>query len=726
MNQQDCPESELVSARPAESGDLQIAPSRHGNPATSVIVVEDPAQLSRWIPAWEELAANALEPNIFYEHWMLLPALEAYGRGKDICFVLVLVHDPHATDQSRLPGAVEPPARLGALFPLEWRTRFRGLPFRHLALWQHLHCFLCTPLLDRQHARACLAAFLDWLSGSSRKTRVMEWVDVAADGPFFDLLTGLLHETGRPLFYSERQERALLRPRAGGDAYLEESLPGKSRKEFRRLERRLAETGPVDYVEFGASDTLQPWIDEMLAMEVTGWKGRHGTALGSTEAGRRFFTRVVTAAASSGRLMMLGLRAEGRFVAMKVNLLAGDGSFAFKIAFDERYRRYSPGTLLEIENIRRFHALTGVRWMDSCADSEHFMANRLWLDRRKLVTLVTAAGGLLHRAFVSCLPLLTRMSHAFRRPPVQAGGAAATESQGGRMKDDHALLDLDASAFREHFGRRPFLVRHNLAQHELFTLPRLIELSRRLPASSVEYNAGDIPVSIDPAQTPRTGLSVEETLRRIAECRSWMVLKHVEQDPAYRDLLERCLAEVGGLTEQFSPGMSEKVGFIFVSSPGSVTPYHMDPEENFLLQVRGRKTMSLFDRDDRSIVTDQEIERFLSGAHRNLVLRDGTLAKARAYELTPGLGVHVPMTSPHWVKNGDEVSISFSITFQTRASMRRGHTHRMNAELRKWGVTPGPVGRSRLVDTAKQLAYRVKTRLARILGIGAAEQSPGY
>lgn len=714
MNHQDCPESELVSARPRGSGGC----------ATSVIVVEDPAQLARWIPAWEELAANALEPNIFYEHWMLLPALEAYGRGKDICFVLVLVHDPHAAA----------PARLGGLFPLERPARFRGLPFRHMALWQHLHCFLCTPLLDREHARTCLAAFLDWLSGHSRGARVMEWVDVAADGPFFDLFTGLLKETGRPLFYSERQERALLRPRAGGDAYIEESLPGKSRKELRRLERRLAETGPIEYVELGPSDSLEQWIAEMLAMEATGWKGRHGTALGATDAGKRFFTSVVTAAARSGRLMMLGLRANGRFVAMKLNLLAGDGSFSFKIAYDERYRRYSPGTLLELENIRRFHALRGVRWMDSCADSEHFMANRLWLDRRKLVTLVTAGRGFVHQAFVSCLPLLRRMSHAFRRPPVQAGGAAATVAVAARHPRStihgvstvmEKLLDLDASAFREHFGQRPFLVRHNLAQHELFTLPRLIELSRRLPASSVEYNAGDIPVSIDPAQTPRTGLSVEETLRRIAECRSWMVLKYVEQDPAYADLLERCLAEVGGLTGQFSPGMSEKVGFIFVSSPGSVTPYHMDPEENFLLQVRGRKTMSLFDRDDRSIVTDQEIERFLSGAHRNLVLRDGTLAKARAYELTPGLGIHVPMTSPHWVKNGDEVSISFSITFQTRASMRRGHTHRMNAELRKWGVTPGPVGRSRLLDAAKQLGYRVKTRLARLLGIGA-EQSPGY
>lgn len=288
------------------------------------------------------------------------------------------------------------------------------------------------------------------------------------------------------------------------------------------------------------------------------------------------------------------------------------------------------------------------------------------------------------------------------------------------------LLDLDAPAFRAHFGNRPFLVRHRLAGHPLFALPRLIELSRKLPAASVEYNAGDVPVCVDPERTPRTGLSVEETLRRIEECRSWMVLKNVEQDPAYRDLLERCLEEVGGITEAFCPGMSEKVAFIFVSSPGSVTPYHMDPEENFLLQVRGRKTMYLFDRDDRSIVTDPEIERFLAGAHRNLVFREDAQAKARPFELEPGLGVHVPVTAPHWVKNGSEVSISFSITFQTRASVRRTQAHRMNAELRRRGYAPAPVGRSQALDAGKQLAWRVLNRASRLLHPGTVQRSPGY
>jgi oxalate decarboxylase/phosphoglucose isomerase-like protein (cupin superfamily) len=269
------------------------------------------------------------------------------------------------------------------------------------------------------------------------------------------------------------------------------------------------------------------------------------------------------------------------------------------------------------------------------------------------------------------------------------------------------LLDIDRPAFEARFGKAAFLLQHRLAGDALFSLERLVALSRTLPADKVEYNAGDLPVSVDPASTPRNGLSAEETIRRIRECRSWLVLKNVERDPAYRALLERCLAEVNALRGTPAPSMSEKHGFIFVSSPGAVTPYHMDPEENFLLQIRGRKTMHVFDPADRAVLSEQEIERFFSGAHRNLAFRDEYQPRAQAFALRPGLAVHVPMTAPHWVQNGPEVSVSFSITFQTAASMRRQHAHRMNARLRRLGVEPRPIGESPLRDGLKQLCYRV-------------------
>jgi hypothetical protein len=274
------------------------------------------------------------------------------------------------------------------------------------------------------------------------------------------------------------------------------------------------------------------------------------------------------------------------------------------------------------------------------------------------------------------------------------------------------LLRLDAGTFAAGFNRRPFGLRHRLAGHPLFRLPRLLELARSLPERQVEYNPGNVPITLDPTRTPRSGLSVEETIRRIEECGSWMALRNVEADPEYRALLDRCLDEVQVHSERLAPGMRAREGYIFLSSPRAVTPYHMDPEYNFLLQVCGTKTVYVFDGADREVLSEQELESFLSGGHRNLVLDDAQRGKAAVFELGPGDGLHLPVTFPHYVVNGDAVSLSLSITFQTPASERRAALYKVNAWLRRSGVTPKPVGRSPVSDSVKHRGYQTARLLA--------------
>jgi hypothetical protein len=278
------------------------------------------------------------------------------------------------------------------------------------------------------------------------------------------------------------------------------------------------------------------------------------------------------------------------------------------------------------------------------------------------------------------------------------------------------LLTIDPGELATHFGRAPFRVRHRLAGHPLFALPRLLELARALPAEQVEHNAGNVPVSLRPELTPRTELSAEETVRRIEECQAWLVLKNVEADPEYRALLAECLAEVEGLGHPDATQIDHREAFVFLSSPGSVTPYHIDPEWNFLLQVRGRKCITVFPPDDRALLTEEELERFYAGAHRNLVFKEGLRALGRPFDLGPGEGAHVPVTAPHWVQNGPEVSVSFSITFQTRRSERRGALYRVNHWLRRRGLRPRPVGTSPWRDALKWAAFRAVRRTARLLG----------
>ena len=157
----------------------------------------------------------------------------------------------------------------------------------------------------------------------------------------------------------------------------------------------------------------------------------------------------------------------------------------------------------------------------------------------------------------------------------------------------------DLDRLRDYYPERPGKLSHGLAGHKLLTLESLVELGKRLPRACVEYNAGDLPYGVDPEEVSHTGLSVEDTIRGIEECGSWMVLKHVDQDPAFEALLEEALGELAPVIEPVTGEMMTKVGFIFVSSPGAVTPFHLDPEHNVSCsRSAASKTMMIVPGDE--------------------------------------------------------------------------------------------------------------------------------
>jgi hypothetical protein len=284
------------------------------------------------------------------------------------------------------------------------------------------------------------------------------------------------------------------------------------------------------------------------------------------------------------------------------------------------------------------------------------------------------------------------------------------------------LLELEEEIFRSKFNRKPFIIAHDLVNHPLFTLAQLIELSKRLPAENVKYNAGDIPPATTLYTGRQTGLSVEETIRRIEDCRSWMVLKWVQQDPAYSAVLNRCLDEVSALSEPLDPGMCKKEAFIFVTSPSSTTPYHMDPEYSFLLQIKGRKTVYIL---DGSNLSEEELERYYSKGE-DPVFTEACREKAMRFDLRPGLGLHFPVTVPHWVETHDEYCISFSITFRTAASERRSLVYDLNNSIRRRGFKPAPYGQSALRDSVKFYAFRAARRARMLLGLAESSNARRY
>jgi hypothetical protein len=266
----------------------------------------------------------------------------------------------------------------------------------------------------------------------------------------------------------------------------------------------------------------------------------------------------------------------------------------------------------------------------------------------------------------------------------------------------------DNTSLTTAFPNLPFRLRHHFTGNPLLTLPKLAELTRELPRDRIEYNSGKAAINQKPETTPSVDLDPEEIVRKIETAGAWLVLKHVDSQPGYRELIENALLEVArvrGFATLKDAGFEDIRGFIFVSSAQSTTPFHADADENFFFQVHGDKFFHVYDNRDRSIASDEALEGS-AVRHRNLTYDPKFDARSTTYNLKPGDGVFVPYQWPHWVRTADTYSISLSLTWKSPEVRRRNDIFTVNSMLRGLGIPQDPPGVSPALDAAKLAVFR--------------------
>ena len=321
------------------------------------------------LDAWRTLSTRAIEPNPFFDPDFVLPAAE--GRSESECVAIARVRSGNEW--------------LGCL-PVRRYRRWHRLPLACLATWRHSYCLLGTPLVAPERTAEVLAAIVETMRASSRIAfAVLEWIP--ADGP---VAAAVAEIPGRPIEF-ERFSRASLERRPQCD-YLDDQVKGKHRREFRRMARGLEDElgGELKLVDRAGDPAA---IEAFLRLEASGWKGREQTALAADPGHATFFAEMSRALASRAAIELLFLEANGQVAAARCSLLAGGVSFCFKVAYDERFKRFSPGRELELRLIDRFHEQGRLRSMDSCADTGNDLYNRIWPDRRELATLAYRSSG---------------------------------------------------------------------------------------------------------------------------------------------------------------------------------------------------------------------------------------------------------------------------------------------------------------------------------------------
>ena len=280
------------------------------------------------------------------------------------------------------------------------------------------------------------------------------------------------------------------------------------------------------------------------------------------------------------------------------------------------------------------------------------------------------------------------------------------------------LIVADPVKFADGFDRHPFYIEHALVHHPLLQLPELAGLSTRLPAAMVEWNSGHAgaygkPEEIRAATTPCT-----ETIMRIAERPAWVLLRHIEADARFNALLDALLNEIEPLSAPLRDGMCDRAGFIFISSQAAVTPFHFDPEFNFLLQIRGSKTVHMWDPHDRTVLPAPALENYYAGRsdNRNQPYDESFLKSAWILPLEVGQGIHFPLHAPHWVKTESAVSISLSVTFRTTRSKFNEPVYAANGYLRsRFGIRPLAPGKSLVWDASAHMGWRAARKIRTLL-----------
>lgn len=360
-----------------------------------------------FIIAWDVLSADASEPNPFVEVWFLRPALEQFDPQCQV-EIFTLWH-----------GEL-----LCGLMPLADHAKYGRWPMPHVQNWLHHNAFLGTPLVRVGYEQAFWETLLRALDERPTKALFAHFNCLAVDGPNASALKIACQNQGRRSALVFSEERALLEETATPEAYLETAVRGKKRKELRRQKSRLAEMGELTFARHDDETKLDSWINEFLALERRGWKGVNGSALACAPQTQTLFSQALKGVAAAGKLERLDLRLDGKPLAMLVNFLCPPGSFSFKTAFDEDYARYSPGVLLQIENLALLDH-PHIDWCDSCAAEGHPMIDSLWTGRRGIGRYSVAIGGTGRRAIFGALLKAELARAAVRKPPALTVGDAA-------------------------------------------------------------------------------------------------------------------------------------------------------------------------------------------------------------------------------------------------------------------------------------------------------------
>jgi CelD/BcsL family acetyltransferase involved in cellulose biosynthesis len=358
----------------AEAGGAAARAHAHSKHRAQGVFVEiaDAARLTSLRAAWSDLQRRAADPNVFMD-----PALVE----------VAATINPTGQHQALLAwSTTETAGRLSGIWSFAIsRPRWSILPMQAINIPAYSHAYLATPVIDRDCLDATLDAMLDRIAEDRGLPKIVA-LNMMGAGQTYEALLRVLEARGSAPAVFRQAQRPKLMSDLDDKAYFEKALSSATRKKLRQHRRRLSEKGTLTSSIVTELEAVRCALEEFLAMEASGWKGRNGTAILSEPADAAFMRRAMNALAEHGGAAIHSIYLDGKPVSMQLVARSGPAAFTWKTAYDEAYYDVSPGMLLLEDYTGAFLADQSIEFVDSCSfDASGFMS--AWQERQTIADL---------------------------------------------------------------------------------------------------------------------------------------------------------------------------------------------------------------------------------------------------------------------------------------------------------------------------------------------------
>lgn len=282
------------------------------------------------------------------------------------------------------------------------------------------------------------------------------------------------------------------------------------------------------------------------------------------------------------------------------------------------------------------------------------------------------------------------------------------------------LKCFDGDIKTQLIDREPFRIKHNLADHPALTLENISKIILTHPQDKVMYSKAldHLNINFDQALVAeKEQFNIHDIVETIRTTNSYIAVRNVELNPTCEGLFQDILSDVERFMKINKTGNKAHVPmlWLFIASPGAITPFHFDRYSNFIMQVRGSKELAVFPPGHEAVVSIRDTEAYLDWDVQTPPWRDEMETYAHKFNFKAGEAVHIPYTSGHYVKNGmDDVSITLSVFYHSNETLRWSKAMRLNNRLRRKGMTPTPAKKSLAKDAFKATIFPYANKLTSV------------